>query len=118
MDRKLAVVDGHDPEAFDAIEEEETEGEDGSGEEEMTGSPLEEDVSAEVNWERDSWSTDYCGWYKLVRWRSGPVVQWRSGAVARSLDSLRREPRFESCVAASNLGQVCSLYIAPVHSAV
>ena len=60
MDRKLAVVDGHDPEAFDAIEEE-AGGEDGSGEEEVSGNPLEEDVNAEVSWERDSWSADYCG---------------------------------------------------------
>ena len=42
-------------------------------------------------------------------------AQWLRG---RASDSRLREPGFESCAAVLKLGQVFSLYIAPVHSAV
>ena len=54
----------------------------------------------------------------VVQWCSGAVVQWCSGAMARALTSRLREPGFKSCVAVSNFGQIVSLYIAPVHSAI
>ena len=43
------------------------------------------------------------------------VAQWLRG---RASDSRLRGPRFESCAAMWKLGQVFSLYIAPVHLAV
>ena len=53
----------------------------------------------------------------MVQWCSGAVVQWCSGAVARASDSRLGESGFESCAVISNLGQVHSLYIAPVQLA-
>ena len=50
----------------------------------------------------------------VARWRGGAVARWRGGARARDSDSRLRE----SCAAVSDFEQVCSLYIAPVHSTV
>ena len=43
------------------------------------------------------------------------LAQWLRG---RASDSRLRESGFKCCAAVSSLGQVSSLYIAPVHSAV
>ena len=50
----------------------------------------------------------------VARCRGGAVARWRGGARARDSDSRLRE----SCAAVSDFEQVCSLYIAPVHSTV
>ena len=42
----------------------------------------------------------------------------RSGTEVRTSDTWLREPEFESCAAILNLGEVLSLYIAPVPAAV
>jgi len=48
-----------------------------------------------------------------TNWRRKP--QWLRG---RASDSQLREPEFKSCAAVLKPGQVFSLYVAPVHSAI
>jgi len=42
--------------------------------------------------------------------------EWSSDTVARISDSRQKEPDFQSCAAASNIGQIRKHYITPVHS--
>ena len=57
-------------------------------------------------------------WARFSHILQHDILKYRIGAVATGLVSQLREPVFESCAAVSNLGQYCSLFIAPVHSAV
>ena len=54
----------------------------------------------------------------FLSFRDYLLMSQLSGTVDRASVSWLREPGFESGAALSNLGQVCSLYIAPVYSAV